>query len=122
FTYRGAVQDTSIFDNWINACAIEESYCLAAELKRSVVQPVLTFVPNPATNHTTVHFYSDYAGDALVKVVDKVTGRALYSKTIKIEAMGEQKVDLDLTHLKENVYSVQVIMESKVIYGHLLVK
>jgi hypothetical protein len=122
FTYRGALQDTSVFGSWISSCALEQAYCQVMELKQNIEQPMLTFVPNPATNHTTVHFYSDITGHALVNIVDNVTGRVLCSKTIKIEIAGVQKVNLNLEGLKENIYSVQVILKSKVIHGHLIVK
>jgi hypothetical protein len=119
-TYRGAVQNASLFDAWIEVCALNRSYCPPYETKMQQSPSPLQIHPNPAGSNATIGFEALQTGIAQLYITDKVSGSVWYQVSYTVHHKGHQQLHVPLHALPENVYIVQVVMDSDVWYGRLI--
>jgi len=67
--------------------------------------------PNPASDRTTVSFYSSTTSSALIQVTD-ISGRVAYTESVATKE-GQQKHELNLSDLSQGMYLVNIIQDEQ---------
>lgn len=82
---------------------------------------VLTIFPNPAKENALVQF--DVLGDSRVylKITD-LTGRLVYEQSLTTTGDGTQTVPVNLQHMKNGLYLIQVNSGGKLLTGKMLIQ
>jgi hypothetical protein len=113
---RGAIQGTDWTLDWAKFCP-EDECVLARSSSRAPTPTTLQFVPNPATGNTTLVFNTLTNGKAQIVVMDKISGRILHTISTTVTRPGIQRIALALDGLRDNVYAVQLSLNSQVWYA-----
>lgn len=120
-TYRGSLTATNWSANWSDWCPQSTSYCSLSLLK-AVPGSGLHFIPNPARSETTVGFQTQLTGKASLKVLDKITGKALLTAEYPIRQRGSQQMRINTSVLRAGTYFVQVrLSDGSVLSGPLVI-
>ena len=120
--FRSAIQETDLFGSWTELCPLNKVHCSDQQLKGKISAPQLMLYPNPASTYTEVRFAAEVTGEAVVSILDKVTGKVYLQQKMKIAQKGPQTFTIATKGLRENVYTVKVVMKDKVLYGQLVVR
>lgn len=119
YTDRGALQSTNLF-GWITACPAEKVYC--SEMQRVRNQHIIRFVPNPAGANTLAVFTTATTGDAILSILDRISGKVISSQKVAIREKGEQQIKVALPLLSTGVYPVQIVIKDTIYYGQIVIK
>jgi len=120
-TYRGAVQDASVFDAWISVCPQEQSFCIEQTLQKAGINP-LQFVPNPAEGYTYATFETAVAGKAGMVLMDKVSGNVIRRQQYNLTKAGAQRLRIDTEGLQEGIYLLRIDADGLILHNYLIVK
>ena len=106
-TYRGSLEGTDWSTSWASWCPEENSYCSLSMLKTNNMGE-LELSPNPAKGQVAAVFESKQTGTAIIRVMDKYTGKILRSVKVTLSSVGSQRMTFDVSGLREGVYFVQL--------------
>ena len=82
---------------------------------------VLIIFPNPAQNYALVQF--NLLGDSPVELnITDLTGRLVFEKSITTTGSGIQTVPVNLQHMKDGIYLIQVRSGGKLLTGKVLIQ
>ncbi|KAF0196679.1 MAG: hypothetical protein FD166_2281 [Bacteroidetes bacterium] len=82
---------------------------------------VLTIIPNPAKDNALIQF--NFSGDSPVELkMTDLTGRLIFEKSITTTGDGIQTVPVNVQHIRDGIYLIQISSGRKFLTGKMLIQ
>ncbi len=90
-------------------------------IRKSINKTLISIQPNPASNNTAIHFYTEKESEVMIRMID-VVGKTIYQQNTKA-VKGSNIFQLnDLSKYSNGVFSLQVMVNGELITQKLIIQ